>query len=1121
MLLRSLRAPVWPIAAAFLFISVAEQGTIQAQGLGTIVGTVTDPSGAVVPNAKVSLIEEGTLASRTASSDAQGYYVFPSLRPSTYSLTVEQAGFATFNRKGIVLQADQSATVNVSLTVAQAGESVTVVEGTPLVTTATATLSEVVDTKRIVELPLDGRNAASLALITAGTLLAPNANGADQGNTKTFPGAVLVNSNGARQNQTSYRLDGANNTDIYTNVNQPFPNPDALQEFSVQTSNYSAKYGGNAGGVVNIVTKSGTNDPHGSAFEFVRNAVFNARNFFAAQRDPLKRNQFGGAFGAPVIFPHLYNGKNKTFFFLSYEGTRIHTIGGTSSEYVPTAANLNGDFSAYLSASNPANPLGKATSIVDPLTGNPFPGNLIPTSRFDPASVAFTKYLPVGVSSGLTYYALPTIQDFDEATVRVDHNISTKDHLSGRYFFDRFYNTGFLSLQNYPAQSSNAVIDAHNFMFNETHVFTPNFLSDFHASVIREVSERGPAAGSIDVGQLGVNIYTPPGDKIIESLSVSSFFSVGQSDPATFTRTQYLLNEDLSWVHGNHNFTFGASALRAWVLIRNQFHQPGNFGFTADVTNLSLASFFLGYLRTFLQGNGEFKDNRVNSFGLYFQDDWHATRRLTLNLGLRYDPFFPWKETKGRTEIFSPTAYAAGITSQMFTNAPPGLLFPGDAGVPEYGNYANYKNVQPRLGFAYDVQGNGKTSVRGGFGMFYDSLQNGIYNNRFVDTSPFSVQVNLNPVNPNPPISSFVPFSNPYLGSTSPFPAPYPPPKNIVFPLPDLAASYDLGHGGTYPTPVTYEWNLTFEQQLRGDWMVRAAYVGTHSSHGTENVELSPNVYPTGKHLYPQYSDIAMAMNDINSNYQSLQLSAQKRFSKGFTVLANYTWSKSIDDWPYGQDITTVVAGGNSPIPWYLPGRHQFDRGPSDFDRTHRVVASFVYSLPALRSSPAAVRYLVGGWGLSGIFTGQTGYPFTVTYGKDASGTALSSDRAVLLSNATIGSGACGTAAPCVDYLVPSAFGAPAAGTYGNLGKGSLRGPNLISYNGGLTKDFPLFKERVRFQFRAEYFNLFNRVNFSNPATSLTGAGFGRITSTLGTGVGITGAPGDPRIGQLALKLLF
>ncbi len=1096
----TLRRTRLPRAAALFSLLAISTGALCAQGLGTIVGTVTDPSGAVVPSATVKLTDEATSQVREASSNAGGYYVFPSLPPATYTVSVQATGFSPALRKSVELQADQSATVNMTLAVQQANQTVTIEAAPPQVDTTTSTLSEVVDTRRIVDLPLNGRNAASLALITAGTVLGP-ASGVDQGNTKTFPVAVTLSANGSRQNQTSYRLDGANNNDIYTNVNQPFPFPDALQEFSVQTSNYSARYGGNAGGVVNIITKSGTNEVHGDAFEFVRNAVFNARNFFAPARDQLKRNQYGFTFGGPVVIPKLYNGKNKTFFFMGYQGTRIRNVGNTSSEYVPTSADLAGDFSAYLSASNPANAIGKATIINDPLTGQPFPGNIIPTSRFDPAALAFTKYLPVGAGNGLIFYQLPSAQNFDEMTARMDHNISENDHLSGRYFFDRFYNAGFLDLHNYPAQSSFAVIDSHNLMLSETHLFTPSILNDFRASYAREASQRGPAAGSIDVTDLGVKMFEPPGDHIIESLSVSSFFSVGQSDPAAFTRDQYWLGDDISWVRGKHSMVFGLDANRAWVLIRNQFHQPGAFSFTADVTNLALASFLLGDQRTFLQGNGEFKDNRVNTFGLYFQDDWHASRKLTVNLGLRYDPFFPWKETKGRTEIFSPAAYDAGQTSSIYVNAPKGLLFPGDPGVPQYGQSPNFKNFEPRVGFAYDLTGNGKTAIRGGFGMFYDTYENGIVNNRFVDTSPFSVQINLNPAT--------TPFSDPYRGMVDPFPAPYPPPKSIAFPLPDLAASYDVGHGGVFQTPVSYDWNFTLERQLGGSWMARAAYVGSHASHLKETVELSPTVYPTGKHLYPEYSDIAMDEQDVNSSYNSLQLTMQKRFSRGLTILANYTWSKSIDDLPNGQDITTVVTGGNSPIPWYLPGRHQFDRGPSEFDHTQRLVTSFLWTLPGLTGSPAALRFIAGGWQLSGLLSAQTGDPLTITAGKDLSGTALGSDRGVLLGNSVYGAGACGSAKPCVDWFIPGSFGLPGAGTFGNLGKGALRGPNLITYDGGLFKEFPI-RERAKFQFRAEFFNLFNRVNLNDPALSVSGAGFGRITGA-----------NDPRIGQLALKFIF
>src|SRR5579885_203875 len=1079
-----------------------------AQGLGSVVGTITDPTGAVVPEAKVRITDERTSFTRDTTTNAQGYYVFPSLQPSSYTVSVQSAGFAPAERKGVLLQADQSATVNFTLNVQQSSQTVNVEAPPPQVNTTTATMGAVVDEHRIIGLPLNGRNAATLALISPGAVLAP-AGDVDQGSTKTFPVAVTVSMNGSRQNQTSFRLDGANNNDIYTNVNQPFPFPDALQEFSVQTSNYSARYGGNAGGVVNIITKSGSNDFHGDLFEFNRNAAFNARNFFASSRDQLKRNQFGGTFGGPVTLPRLYNGKNKTFFFAGYQGTRIRNVSTASNAYVPTQANWAGDFSAYLDAANPNNPQGKAITILDPVTGKPFPGNIIPSNRLDPAAHALSKYLPSVGGNGLVFYGQPTAQNFDEMVALVDQTLGEQDHLSVRYFFDRFYSQPFLNLINYLSNTNFTVIDSHNVMLNENHIFTPNILNEFRFSVAREVSQRGPAAGSINAATLGVNIYEPPGDKILESLSVSGFFSIGQTDPATFTRNQYSLNDAVSWVSGRHSMVFGADVGRAQVILRNQFLQPGQFSFTADYTNLALASFVLGKLRTFRQGNGEFKDNLVNTVGLFFQDDFHVTRKLTLNLGLRWDPFFPWKETHGRVELFKPDAYAAGVKSQQFDNAPPGLLFPGDAGAPKYGILANYKNFAPRIGFAYDVKGDGRTSIRGGFGMFYDSMQDGIYNNRFVDVTPFSTQITL--TDPQGP------FSNPYLGITNPFPAPFPPPRNIAFPLPLLAVTYDPANGSVYQTPVAYNYNLAIEQQLGADWMVRLAYVGSHASHLLETIELSPAVYIPGsalstdqRRLYPQFTSIAQSSDDINSHYNSLQATVQKRFTKGLTLQANYTWSKSLDDIPWGQSASTVVSGGLSPIPWYMPGRHQFDYGPSEFDHTHRLVANFVWNLPRLSNAPAVVRYIAGGWDLTGLFSAQSGAPLTIMAGKDQSGTGLGSDRAVALNSAIYGAGACGKAAPCVDWLNPAAFGLPPVGAFGTVGKGAVRGPNSITYDGGLFKDFPFLRERCRVQFRAEFFNLLNRVNFNNPGTTFSSAGFGSIKGA-----------GDPRIGQLALKFVF
>lgn len=1083
------------------------QGLVFSQGFGTIVGTVTDPSGAALAAATVKVTDEATSAARETVANSQGYFVVPSLRPSTYSVSFEAAGFSPSVIKNVVLQADESRTVNQALSVQQSNQSVEVSGSAVVVNTVTGTMSDVVDQKRVEDLPLNGRNAASLLLVVAGAIPAPSSD-ADQGNTKTFPTTVTVSTNGARQNQVSFRLDGANNNDLYTNVNQPFPFPDALQEFSVQTSNYSARYGGNAGGVVNVVTRAGSNEFHGNLFEFDRNAVFNARNFFAAKRDQLKRNQYGGTIGGPVMLPH-FNGKNKDFFFFGYQGTKIRNLGGTSSAYFPTQATLNGDFSSRLSASNPANPFGKAITIIDPKTGQAFPNNQIPLSRYDPVAVNFTKYIPVLPSgNGRQFYSVPLAQDFNEFITRGDHSFSDKDHLSLRYFYDKFHNTGFLDKSNYLANSNYSVIYSQNALVSESHVFSPNLLNEFRVSYSRETSNRGPAPGSISLADLGSKLYQPP-VKTISGINVSGYFNPSQTDPADFIRNQYNLSDDLNWVRGRHTFSFGGSAIRGQVLLRNQFRTSGSFSFTSDVTNDALASYFLGYVRTFTQGFGEFKDNLMTTGSLYAQDDFHVSRRLTLNLGLRYDPAVPWHETKNRIEQFSVSNYNAGVRSQVYTNAPPGLLFPGDTGVPRWGANASLNTFSPRVGFAYDLTGDGKTSVRGGGGVFYDALQDGIFNNRFVDVSPFSPQFSLT----QPPGT----LSNPYVGYANPYPSPFPPPKDSPFPGPVLVITYDPANGAKQLAPVVYSYNLTVERQLAGDWLVRAAYVGSQSRHLVESLELNPAVYKAGSTLstdarraFQPFGSISQASQDINSGFNSLQLTAQKRFSRGFTVLMNYTWSKSIDDLPYNQGITGVSAGNNSPIPWNFPGRHQDDRGPSEFDHRHRFVTSYVWALPELAKTNRAVRALAGGWQFNGILTLQSGGPLTVVAGKDQSATGLGSDRANYLGGNPYGPGACGASGPCMDYLIPSVFTIPALGTFGNVGKGALRGPGLANWDMGIFKEFRVVRESLRLQFRGEFFNTFNRVNFNNPGVTSSAGGFGSITRA-----------DDPRIGQLALKFLF
>jgi hypothetical protein len=1098
-----------PLFALLLFFALSAQ----PQGFGSIVGTVTDPSGGVVAGATVKVTDPATGSVRQEITNDQGYFVVSTLRPSTYDVSIAATGFSDFNQKGVRLQADQTETVNTTLTVGKATQSVSVNAETPQVDTSNSTLSEVVDQRRVVDLPLNGRNAASLLLVVAGAIPAP-ANDVDQGNTKTFPTVVTVSTNGVRQNQVSFRLDGANNNDIYTNANQPFPFPDALQEFSVQTSNYGAQYGGNAGGVINIVTKSGTNQLHGDLFEFVRNYDFNARNFFSPTRDLLKRNQYGGTVGGPVLIPKLYNGKDKTFFFFGYQGTKIRNVGNTTSAFVPTAAERTGNFSALLNANDPTNPFHKAIQIND-RNGNPIPGNILKPAQLDPAALNFLKYLPNVGGNGQIFYSQPIVQNFSEYLARGDHSFSEKDRLSMRYFYDSFFNQGFLDPTNYLSFQNYSTIIAQNALIGETHVFGPAAVNDFRASFSRETSNRGPAPGSISLADLGVNIYQPPTAKTLEGIQVAGYFSPGQTDPAAFIRNQYNISDDVNIVHGKHSISFGGSAIRAQVLLRNQFRTSGSFSFTADVTNDALASFLQGYVRTFTQGFGEFKDNLLNTFNLYVQDDYHASRRLTINLGLRYDPLRPWVEQKNRIELFTPANYYAGVTSQVYVNAPPGLLFPGDPGVPRAGANGSYNNVAPRVGFAYDLTGDGKTSLRGGAGIFYDALMPGVWNNRFVDVTPFSPQFSVT----TPPGT----FSNPYLGFTNPYPAPFPPPKNASFqPYPVLVITYDPSNGHKLQTPTIYNWNLSVERQLTQSWLLRVAYVGSRSTHLMESLEMNPAVYTPGsklstdaRRIFQPYGSITQGTQDINSNFNSAQVTLQRRFSHGISILANYTYSRSLDDAPAGQGITGIGQGGNSPIPVNFTGRHQDDYGPADFDHPQRVVVSYVWDLPKFIGRNALLRYTVGGWQWTGIITAMSGGPFTVEAGKDQSQTGLGTDRANFTGTVNpYGGNACGTSAPCVNYLNPAAFSLPAIGTFGNVGKGSLRGPNYVDVDSGLFKEFPFAAERVHLQFRAEFFNVFNRVNFNNPANSTTpsfsAGGFGTLTSAQ-----------DPRIGQLALKLLF
>ncbi len=537
------------------------------------------------------------------------------------------------------------------------------------------------------------------------------------------------------------------------------------------------------------------------------------------------------------------------------------------------------------------------------------------------------------------------------------------------------------------------------------------------------------------------------------------------------------------------------------------------FYFTNDDTNFAIASLELGYLRRFVQGSGEFRNNRNQFIGLYVQDDFRVRRGLILNLGLRWDPYFPWREIRGRIQVFDPKDFASGTRSQHFANSPAGLLFPqfGDPG-PENGTTADRNNLAPRLGFAWDVFGNGKTSLRGGAGVFYDSRQVANLTTVMSNSNAFGgVQLDIT----QPP----GPFHRPLGPAPSPFPGSPTPTRNTPFPSPVAVVTFPAGE--KFKTTTAYNWNLAVERQLAANLLGRAAYVGSHGSHILENLDLNAAVFTPGSTLatdlrrpFRGLGQVRQATPDVNANYHSLQLTLEKRGAgAGFwgrvTVLANYTYSKSIDTLPFGTNLTGF-GGRLSVLSFTNPGRRQFETGVSEFDHRHRIVTSYILPLPTFSGAHALVKHSLGGWRLGGILEAQTGGPMTILAGSDVSQTNIGSDRANYAGGPVRGTAGCGSnEAPCVGYLNTAAFARPATGSAGNIGKGAIRGPGLFGWDMGFFKQFPI-REKAQIQLRFEYFNIFNRANFQDPNNNFAAGGFG----------GIRGAF-DPRIGQVALKIIF
>ncbi len=1063
---------------ALIAVPVLAQNTT-----GTFTGIVHDSSGGIVPNVNITARNTGTSATFTARTDGEGIYFLRTVPVGVYDIVGEIGGFQKFEIRTVRLQVDETIRVDMKLTVGATTETVTVSASSAVLDTVSATLKSVVDQRRIEELPLNGRNPAQLMRLIVGVTNDPGANVTSG---TTYPGTNPVSVNGGRSNTTNYILDGAQNNDIYSNAPNPLPNPDALQEFSVQTNNFSAEFGRQSGGIVNAVTKSGTNEIHGSLFEYVRNNALNAANYFspvvngAKVSDGLKRNQFGGTIGGPASIPGLYKGKDKTFFFFAYQGTLIRRTPVSAAVIVPTAAQRSGDFSGLL-----------PKVIRDPVANSPYPGNVIPASQINPISkYIIDNTIPIPTSGNRVFTVAPNNTDDHQVTARGDHMFSSANRVSGRYYKSWASSPAFLNQKNVLERNSGGEWFNESVSVTDTHTFSPTMVNQVLFGFTHTDGAFIPPQPTKSLVDLGAKYYNDPIYKW--QIDIAGYFGIDTADTNRFPRKEWQIVDTLRWSHGKHELTFGGDYSRGRNDVINNFRANGQWSFngSAPFTSDSLADFMIGRYNSLLQGQGEYKNTNVFHLGMFAQDSIKVSRRLTLNVGVRWEPFLPFTDENNKIAVWRPAEQ-----STRYPNAPKGVIFAGDSGIPLSTIPAVWHNFAPRFGFAYDAFGDGKTVIRGGYGIFYD-FPNSIMTNSHADQAPFGTTVTIfGNINNS--------FSDPYAGTVNPFPGSLNPPSTVSFPQ----FSSQFLNAADFRNPYVQSWNLTFERQLWAGFVSRVSYAGSKGTRLGVGRELNAAVYAPGvttattnqrRPLQPGLGATPIVESVGNSTYHSLQWTAERRFQKGLTILANYQFAKAIDDASGNKQN-----GSNRTNPF----NQAFDKGLAEFHKTHVFNFSGLYELPIKPANPLA-RTLIGGWNLNAILSAYSGQPLTITSGVDNARTGAGGQRADLVGDPYI-TGSRSHQDQYTEWLRRAAFAPNAVGTYGTLGRGRFFGPGLASLDLGVVKSFAV-KERMNAQLRFESFNALNRVNFSNPTTAQNSGNFMRITSA-----------GDPRILQLALRFAF
>jgi Carboxypeptidase regulatory-like domain len=1097
------RSLFWALAVCM----IASPAFPQLAGTGNIQGTISDPSGAVIPNARVTLTDNATAVKHQTASSSGGVFSFPNLVVGTYSLSVAASGFKTYNRTEIVLEVGSNIGVNVTMEVGTANQEVHVQANALALQTQDTQFKQTIDQREVNELPLVDRQMTSLITLAGGAATAP---GNDMTGSKNFHSSVAISIAGGQGNQTDYRLDGADNNDYMTNVNLPFPFPDAVNQFSVETTAMGAQSGLHPGGEVNVVTVSGTNAFHGDAFEYIRNNIINATNFFSSKPDQLHQNNFGGTGGGPIL-------RDKLFFFAGYQRTVIHSVTSDSTAYVPNQANLAGDFSGT-----------DSTPLYNPITGVLLTNNQIdPTTYFTKQALALDKFLPQTTDpAGKVLYAGPGNSTENEFVTRIDSTLSQKQNLYGRYFLDGYA---------LPAlwDPTDALVTAtpgnyqrvQSFTLGHSYVFSSHLVNAVHATIDRRRDNRSPAAQGVSPNAVGVTLFQVDPDFF--RFTVSSKFSLycGTCAPSHFNVNTFAISDDVNWVLGKHQIVFGGEYARSEFNASNHYEENGAFTFSGVFSQTGPGQneakqkagdgnldFLTGALQAFEQSKAQQNALRAPIPSLYVQDTWQVSPKVVVSAGVRWQPEYMPTDYFHRGAAFDESAFAANQFSKVYPNAPAGVFYYGDSGVPK--NYTQNSPWQfsPRLGFTWNPDGAGKTVLRVGSALIYDE-PNFFTAQRNQQNPPFATAASTVPT------TAPLDFANPWDGGSAPgnpFPQPQIPTTNAVFPK---TGQY-IFMPKHFLSPYSIQWTASVQRELGMGWMAQVDYIGNEGVHQTWGFPLNPAVYTSGSptanyatrfRLYLENpaqggsftgggGGSVLVDDSATSDYNGMIATVQHRTSV-FTFLANYTWSHCIDV----EDAQGDFAGTTVENP-YNP---RLDRSNCGFDyrsifNANGVATSHFHSLNRMAGA------VVNNWEIGPLLRITDGAPFTVTDGIDVSGTDVGNDRP-----AYSGSGAYtqNNIAQNQTFINQSPFSYAANGAYGNLGRNTFRGPMYSDIDAEVSRFFPI-TERAKLDFRIEAFNVLNHPSFSNP-----GSGNLKINNTKTFGV-ITGAS-SPRIFQGALKFIF